>query len=253
MGFTFTPDFIIAYLATIDSSQVSVPGTPARSRPASRPTSRATSPTRSSHRSLRVPLQFTSISGRSPRDPLRAFPTDLSQRIFSQLSIKELARCARVSKKWSKSQTLNYGTDLPSISYNLFYLLMHNLVWFQHYRKDNFHDDTLPPGKWTKRESKQNWRTSYLYNAASRERSPTTYSRPLSPAATSSGYQTPREIREEKWKVDGEAQSKPTKIEMREMYKELGGRKAKAKSKFGASGSRDKGGWGDDSGGFDDL
>jgi hypothetical protein len=32
-----------------------------------------------------------------------------------------------------------------------------NPVWFQHYRKENFQDDSLPPGKWTKRESKQNW------------------------------------------------------------------------------------------------
>ena len=33
----------------------------------------------------------------------------------------------------------------------------HSPVWFQHYRKDNFRDDSLPPGKWTKRESKQDW------------------------------------------------------------------------------------------------
>ena len=32
---------------------------------------------------------------------------------------------------------------------------------------------------------------------------------------------------------------------MREMYKELGGRKAKTKLKFGSSGIRDKGGWDD--------
>lgn len=43
------------------------------------------------------------------RDPLRALPTDVSQRIFSQLSIRDLSRCSRVSKKWNKSQTLNYG------------------------------------------------------------------------------------------------------------------------------------------------
>ena len=30
-------------------------------------------------------------------------------------------------------------------------------VWFQHYRKENFHDESLPQGKWTKRESKQSW------------------------------------------------------------------------------------------------
>jgi hypothetical protein len=38
-------------------------------------------------------------------------------------------------------------------------------VWFQHYRKENFHDENLPPGKWTRRESKQNWVCS-LYSCA---------------------------------------------------------------------------------------
>lgn len=37
---------------------------------------------------------------------------------------------------------------------------------------------------------------------------------------------------------------------MREMYKELGGRKARGKGKFGGA-TRDKGGW-DVGGGFDD-
>jgi len=205
---------------------VSLPGTPARSRPSSRPSSRATSPSRATQRPLRGGLHLSALSSRSQKDPLRVFPTDVSQRIFSQLSIKELAKCARVSRRWSKSQTINY-------------------VWFQHYRKENFHDDTLPPGKWSKRESKQNWRTTYLHIISSRERSPINYSRPLSPA-TSSGYQTPRELREEKWKQEADTQIKPSKVEMREMYKELGGRKARAKTKVGASGgTRDKGGWGD--------
>jgi len=57
-----------------------------------------------------------------------------------------------------------------------------------------------------------------------------------------SGYQTPREIREEQWRAEAEA-TKPGKLEMREMYKELGGRKAKSKAKFGSPGIRDKGGW----------
>ena len=30
-------------------------------------------------------------------------------------------------------------------------------VWFRRYRKENFNDESLPPGKWTRRESKQNW------------------------------------------------------------------------------------------------
>ena len=37
---------------------------------------------------------------------------------------------------------------------------------------------------------------------------------------------------------------------MREMYKELGGRKARGKTKVGATGSRDKGGW---DGGMEDY
>jgi len=58
---------------------------------------------------------------------------------------------------------------------------------------------------------------------------------------------TPREAREEAWRLEAEGQAKPGKIEMREMYKDLGGRKAKTKGKFGATGGfRDKGGWGED-------
>jgi len=40
---------------------------------------------------------------------LKALPTELSQRIFSYLSVPELARCALVSWKWNRSQTINYG------------------------------------------------------------------------------------------------------------------------------------------------
>lgn len=59
-----------------------------------------------------------------------------------------------------------------------------------------------------------------------------------------SGYQTPREIREERWRLEAETVEKRGKIEMREMYKELNGRKSKAKGKLGGTvGIRDKGGW----------
>lgn len=128
-------------------------------------------------------------------------------------------------------------------------------VWFQHYRKDYFHDDSLPAGKWSKRESKQNWRTTYLQTLRNREQEPIQYSRPITPASGhGSGYQTPREVREEKWKQEAEVQAKPTKLEMREMYKELGGRKARGKGKLGAAtgGHRDKGGWGEYAGGMMD-
>lgn len=125
------------------------------------------------------------------------------------------------------------------------------LVWFQHYRKENFHDDSLPPGKWSRRESKQNWRVVYFDSRrkADKEsgRSPAYFA--LAEASTSyssrggSGYQTPREVKEERWKAEAD-ETRPGKVEMREMYKELGGRKSKAKGKYQTSVSaRDKGGW----------
>ncbi|KAF8151914.1 hypothetical protein K438DRAFT_1864739 [Mycena galopus ATCC 62051] len=199
---------------------VSLPGTPARTRPPS--------PTRNgaAARPLRGPLLLS-----SRRDLLKALPTEISQRIFRELSPRDLAKCALVSKKWSRSQTINY-------------------VWFQHYRNENFHDDSLPAGKWTKRESKQNWRVMHLQNVAG-QRSPngsgmngmsraSGYASPLK-----SGAQTPREIKEEKWKQEAETTA-PGKLEMRSLYKELGGRKSKEKSKWGSSGVRDKGGWSGD-------
>lgn len=91
---------------------VSLPGSPgSKSRPTSRPTSRATSPSRASSRPVRGPLHLTPTSPRVATDPLKAFPTEVSQKIFRRIGIKDLANCARVSRKWHKSQTLNYGTS----------------------------------------------------------------------------------------------------------------------------------------------
>lgn len=159
----------------------------------------------------------------SRTDPLRTLPTNLSQCIFARLSLRDLAKCSLVSKKWNRSQTINY-------------------VWFQHYRRENFHDASLPPGKWTRRESKQNWRVIHLKSLHERSPPPTPFSR--SSSAYNSGYQTPREIKEEQWRSETQALSRSSKLEMRERYKELAGRKARSKPKLGSFGqSRDKGGW----------
>lgn len=64
-----------------------------------------------------------------------------------------------------------------------------------------------------------------------------------------SGYNTPRESREERedrWAQENSGADLPSfsKVEMREMYKASGGRKAKGKNKVGmGGGSRDKGGF----------
>jgi len=201
----------------------SLPGTPSRSRA----TSRASSPTRASSRRLPGPLHLSAAKNRHS-DPLRAFPTDISQLIFQLLSVADLAVCACVCRKWAKSQTINY-------------------VWFQHVRKDTFGDISLPPGKWTRRESKSNWRRIFRETLLAREAE--AYSvQPLdSSSATHSGYQTPREIKEEQWNTENQAMGRPDKREMREMYKELGGRKLRTKGRLptgvGGGGHRDRGGW----------
>ena len=110
--------------------QISTPGTPRRLQ--SRSTSRSTSPTRGNGEGgrsgaalRRVPgplhlstLSTTTSSPKPPKsktDPVRVLTTDLVQRIFSILSVKDLASCSRVSLKWNKSQSLNYSA---SISFN---------------------------------------------------------------------------------------------------------------------------------------
>jgi len=176
-------------------------------------------PTRPSSPSRRQPYAVQSVTR---RDPLRLFPTEICQRIFIYISVPDLANCALVCRKWWRSQTLNY-------------------VWFHFYRRENFVDTSLPPGKWTKRESKQNWRVLHLKSLS--EKVVPIFSKTPTDSGSQSGYQTPREKKEEQWRLESEAGYKPGKLEMRGMYKELGGRKAKNKLKLGSSGVRDKGGW----------
>jgi len=196
---------------------VSIPGTPAYSRPASRSGSPAFGKSSGLSRVVKT---------KSRTDPLRAFPTELTQRLFSLLGIKDLANCSRVSKKWNTSQSINY-------------------VWFRHYRKENFNDISLPPGKWTKKESKQNWRVMYMQSIPNREQA--AMGSGYSTSGSRSGYQTPKELKEQQWQSELEPAAKPTKNELREMYKELGGRKSRGKGKVGGTGLiKDRTAFGDD-------
>lgn len=120
------------------------------------------------------------------------------------------------------------------------------LAWYQLYRQETYQGSDLPVGKWTKRESKKDWRTEYLQTRRQRYKEESSaylgaYSlsrpatRPHSPAP-GSGYQTPREIKEEQWRLEGETVAKPPKLAMREHYKDMGGRKARGKNKLGMQG-----------------
>lgn len=86
--------------------QISLPGTPDRTRPSS--------PVRgASSRPLPRPLHLS-----SRRDLLKALPTEINQRIFAYLPIRDLARCALVSRKWNRSQTINYGNYLRLLTHD---------------------------------------------------------------------------------------------------------------------------------------
>ena len=78
-------------------------------------------------------------------DALKAFPTELSQQIFSRLPTRDLAICALVCKKWAHCQSLNYGklfiTGSSIIEGRIFTMRVYLLV----------------NRKWTKRKCKQNW------------------------------------------------------------------------------------------------
>ena len=124
------------------------------------------------------------------------------------------------------------------------------LAWYQLYRHETYQGSDLPVGKWTKRESKKDWRAEYLQTRRQRYKEESSahlgaysLSRPVSRPATrphsptpGSGYQTPREIKEEQWKLEEGAISKPSKLAMREHYKDMGGRKARGKNKLGMQG-----------------
>ena len=84
-------------------------------------------------------------------------------------------------------------------------------------------------------------RTSYIQSIPARESVGSGYTT----STPRSGYQSPRETKEEQWRSEAQTVSRPSKGDMREMYKELGGRKSKGKAKVGGTGRvRDKGGLG---------
>jgi hypothetical protein len=95
-------------------------------------------------------------------------------------------------------------------------------------------------------------RTTYIASVSSRDND-AGHSRPYLAASgyssAGSGHRTPKEANEERWQAEAEPGARPDKVAMREMYKELGGRKAKGKTKFGRAGetgARNVGGLGGD-------
>lgn len=152
------------------------------------------------------------------------------------LSPTDLASCALVCQRWKKSQTINHA-------------------WYQIHRHETyqFSQDSLPVGKWTKRESKRDWRAELIKSRKIRDRESST---PLngilfsnsrsarSGTVTPDGYLTPKEMKEEEWARQD--QTTPDKVQSRAWYKEVGGKRVR-KTKAGMTGGmRDRTAWEED-------
>ncbi|EOR04185.1 DNA-directed RNA polymerase II subunit RPB9 [Wallemia ichthyophaga EXF-994] len=146
------------------------------------------------------------------RDPMKIFTHDISTNIFRRLSQQDLKQCHRVCKRWRRSQVINY-------------------IWFEIYRQRFFDGESTQSlqGKWTRRESRQDWKL--MYKSANR--------RPFESAVVEQLERsiTPSQIREAQW--DAEANKPPpTKNEQREEYKLLKGRKPRSKGVRGENTSK---------------
>ncbi|KAL7416716.1 hypothetical protein BDY24DRAFT_378033 [Mrakia frigida] len=175
------------------------------------------------------------INLKTSSDPIKAFSSEIGIKIFGLLDLKSLARCQRVSRRWGQSQTINY-------------------VWYLHHRAYKFAQGeetlekekaliltNLPVGKWSRKESREDWRRAYrilIQTPADGDFVP--YDPVDSPYA--SGTTTPTHRWGSPAPTAGPLGPLSSKVEAREAYKELKGRKSRTKRTMAGGGSKDRGG-----------
>ncbi|PVF97544.1 hypothetical protein CPB86DRAFT_734551 [Serendipita vermifera] len=173
----------------------------------------------------------------SSHDPMRMLPDKVRTMIFCLLGSADLANCTLTCQRWKKSQTINHA-------------------WYQLYRTETYQGSDLPVGKWTKRESKRDWRLELMRSRRNNNKESaswsalSTYSRPRSGASTprtatttADGYLTPKEMKEEEWSK--QVETSPSKNELRTWYKEKGGKRVKKPKTGMTGGMRDRTAWED--------
>jgi len=157
-------------------------------------------------------------------DPLARFPNSVSARIFEPLSAGDLFRCQGVSKKWRKSQTINYT----------WYRLMATIAHQQ------FDVPPAPPlldptGQlsWPRADSLADWSDKYTeaYRPTAFE-SDDSFEESSGDERDEEGL-TLKERREARWAEENEGQNM-TKVEARQYYKTLGNSKTKGKTGKGS-------------------
>jgi hypothetical protein len=132
-------------------------------------------------------------------------------------------------------------------------------AWYQLYRTETYQGSDLPVGKWTKRESKRDWRLELMRARRSNAKESagwgalSTYSGSRTPGVKSGtstprtsnadGYLTPKEMKEEEWST--QLETSPSKNELRTWYKEKGGKRVKKPKTGMTGGMRDRTAWED--------
>ncbi|KAK0560041.1 hypothetical protein OC844_004015 [Tilletia horrida] len=260
-------------LVDVASLPGTAPGTPRNaSRPSSPPPALRVdgSPTKAASRSR------AAAKIKSKTDPLRTLPSEVSQRIFLQLSIPSLLSCSAVSKRWRRSATLNfcwfkYSQAFDPIEHVDSFLLIPPpgpAAAAGSSSSSNGTDSAAtgaassgPAGitgsaaaTWTRRESRTDWKLTFAKQVrmARRELERGDALFGVGGGSGSSGYATPSrterlasegvitntERRQQQWAEAAQLAQTTTysKTERREHYKSQGSRGGKVKGKTGKGG-----------------
>ncbi|GAA5857132.1 hypothetical protein JCM9279_006020 [Rhodotorula babjevae] len=152
---------------------------------------------------------------KNPVDPFLRFPGQVLGRVLSYLGYQDLTKVGLVSKRWRRSQTLNY---------TWFLLLQSYTFTDPAHRTPTYAESTGLP-TWRSSEASQDWAAHFA----------SIYQQPDVPEGDESDHDenglTLKEERELKWRDENEADELAgmDKNAMREFYKSLGNKKMKGK------------------------
>ncbi|CAO1614444.1 unnamed protein product [Sympodiomycopsis kandeliae] len=259
-------------LVGIQSVPGTVPGSPLE---ISRPNTPGTSSKTKSSLSQDRPIRVKAV--KSKTDPLRSLPKELTQRIFLSLGLRELMALSVVNRRYRRSATLNYcwyrlctrENDLETVATNS--SVFGNTIGTQSslassggYTNSNSNLSSSTTAKWTRRESKTDWKKQYIKRKQQEEKDRLrseglfeSFSNTVSGSNTPSrsqrlqdaGVKTNSDIKQDQWNNEAsEAEKGYTKNELRAYYKETGGSKGGK-----AKGLKPKSGKGANRAGVDDL
>ncbi|BGP42286.1 hypothetical protein JCM10449v2_006291 [Rhodotorula kratochvilovae] len=153
---------------------------------------------------------------KNPVDPFLRFPGQVLGRVLSYLEYPDLTRVGMVSKRWRRSQTLNYT----------WYLLLQNYTFIDPKDRTPTYAESTGLPTWRASEASEDWAARFA----------SIFTRPEVEEGEESEHDenglTLKEERELKWRDENEASELAgmDKNAMREFYKGLRNKKVKGKS-----------------------